>query len=96
MGADVIIAALGARPVKPGIEGIDGKNVMSADDAYIHPESVGENAVILGGGLVGLELAIYLHSLGKHVEVVEMAEGFNPGSNMLHVQAIEIKMREEA
>ncbi|MBR6951212.1 MAG: FAD-dependent oxidoreductase [Oscillospiraceae bacterium] len=95
IGADVVIAALGARPIKPVIEGIDGDNVMLADDAYLLPEKVGENAVILGGGLVGLELAIYLHSLGKHVDVVEMADGFIPGSNMLHVQAIEIKMREE-
>ena len=95
VGADVIIAALGARPIKPNIDGIDGENVMLADDAYISPEKVGDRAVILGGGLVGLELAIYLHSLGRHVDVVEMADGFIPGSNMLHVQAIEIKMKEE-
>ena len=95
IGADVIIAALGARPIKPNIEGIDGDNVMVADDAYIAPEKVGEKVVILGGGFVGMELAIYLHSLGKKVEVVEMAPAINPGTNMLHANAIEIKLKEE-
>ena len=95
IGADVIIAALGARAFKPPIAGIDGGNVVCADDAYIHPEIVGSSAVILGGGLVGMELAIYLHSLGKKVEVVEMAPKFNPGLNFLHGSAVTIKLREE-
>jgi len=93
--ADVIIAALGARPIKPRIEGIDGSNVLSADDAYITPDRVGNHAVILGGGLVGLELAIYLKSLGKSVTVVEMAPGYSRGSNSLHGWAVEIKLQEE-
>ena len=33
---DVIIAAPGARPVKPPIPGIDGKNVFSAEHIYVH------------------------------------------------------------
>ena len=95
VGADAIIAALGARPVKPKIEGIDGANVMVADDAYISPDKVGETAVILGAGLVGTELAIYLNSLGKKVCVVEMDGKLNPGSNDLHGAAVSIKLGEE-
>ena len=95
IGADAIVAALGAKPVKPNIPGIDGENVMLADAAYVAPEKVGSSAVILGGGLVGMELAIYLNSLGKKVQVVEMAPAFNPGPNVLHGQAITIKLQEE-
>lgn len=95
LGADVIIAALGAQPVKPPIPGIDGRNVHLADDVYLNADLAGSSAVILGGGLVGMELAIYLNSLGKHVEVVEMADGFHPFPNVLHGQAIDIKMKEE-
>lgn len=93
--ADVIIAALGARPVKPAITGIDGKNVIPAETAYSQPEKVGGSAVILGGGFVGMELAIYLNSLGRSVEVIEMADGFHPFPNTLHGNAVTIKMREE-
>lgn len=73
--ADVIIAALGARPMIPKITGIDHKKVVGAEEVYYHPEIVGKHAVIMGGGLVGLELAIYLSSLGHEITIVEMAPG---------------------
>ena len=95
VGADAIVAALGAEPVKPAIPGIDGPNVLLADDAYACPEKVGSSAVILGAGLVGTELAIYLKSLGKEVTVVEMAESINTGGNMLHGFAVRIQMNKD-
>ena len=84
VGADVIIAATGARPVKPRIPGIEGKNVLGAEYAYTHPGEVGQSVCILGAGLVGLELGIYLAMLGKSVQVVEMAPEINDGGNFLH------------
>ncbi len=84
VNADVIIAALGAVPIKPDIPGIDGTNVCGAEEAYAHPEKVGASAVIMGAGLVGTELAIYLTNLGKKVSVVEMADQMNTGGNFLH------------
>ncbi len=84
VGADVIIAATGARPVKPPIPGIDGGNVLGAEYAYTHTDEVGQDVCILGAGLVGLELAIYLAILGRTVQVVEMAPEINDGGNFLH------------
>jgi 2,4-dienoyl-CoA reductase-like NADH-dependent reductase (Old Yellow Enzyme family)/thioredoxin reductase len=69
---DVIIAALGSRPIKPPVPGIDHKNVYGAEDVYMNPELVGKSAVILGGGLVGLELGVFLAQNGREVTVVEM------------------------
>jgi 2,4-dienoyl-CoA reductase-like NADH-dependent reductase (Old Yellow Enzyme family)/thioredoxin reductase len=69
---DVIIAALGSRPVKPPVPGIDGKDVFGAEDVYYNPALVGQKAVIMGGGLVGLELGVYLAETGRDVTVVEM------------------------
>ena len=42
-GADVIIAALGARAAVPPVAGIDGSNVLSAEDAYLMPRAHGPN-----------------------------------------------------
>ncbi|MBR6950832.1 MAG: FAD-dependent oxidoreductase [Oscillospiraceae bacterium] len=95
IGADVVIAALGAVPVRPDIPGIDGTNVLCADEAYADPGRVGRSAVILGAGFVGTELAIYLKSLGKSAAVLEMADHMNVSSNSLHGQAVDIKLREE-
>ena len=40
----------------------------------MNPEKVGDTAVILGGGLVGVELSIYLSMLGRKVTIVEMLD----------------------
>jgi len=82
--ADVIISAMGARPIKPNIPGVDGGNVIGAEDAYLNPEKVGSTVVVLGGGLVGDELALYLTMLGHKVEIVEMMDTINDGGNYLH------------
>jgi len=73
---DVIIAALGARPVKPTfIKGIDGDNVMGAEEVYYHPEKTGKRCVIIGGGLVGAELGIYMaETHGRDVTIIEMLD----------------------
>lgn len=94
-GADAVIVALGAEPVKPRIPGIDGANVLSADEAYMHPEKVGNTPVIIGGGLVGMELALFLKLLGKNPQVVELAPNFNPGPNILQGNVLEAEFKEK-
>jgi 2,4-dienoyl-CoA reductase-like NADH-dependent reductase (Old Yellow Enzyme family)/thioredoxin reductase len=86
--ADVIIAALGARPVIPNIPGIHGKNVLGAEEAYYNPERVGKNVVIIGGGLVGIELGIFLSGLGRKVTIIEMMDALNDGGNPIHALAL--------
>jgi len=85
---DVIIAAIGARPIVPKLPGIDGKNVMSAEYAYMHAEEVGDKVMIIGGGLSGIELAVYLSELGRKVSVMEMANSLNFSGNVIHSMAI--------
>jgi 2,4-dienoyl-CoA reductase-like NADH-dependent reductase (Old Yellow Enzyme family)/thioredoxin reductase len=89
---DVIIAAIGGQPAKPPIPGIDGENVLGAENAYIEPKRVGKSAVILGGGLVGAELAIHLSRLGKDVVIIEMLDALNDGGNMLQGLAIRLEL----
>ena len=93
VGADVLIAALGAAPVRPDIPGISGANVLGAEAAYSDPNKVGETAVILGAGLVGLELAVYLSMLGKKVRIVEQAAEVSYGGNFLHGRAIAAQLQ---
>jgi len=90
---DVIIAALGARPIVPNIKGITGNNVFSAEEIYNDPEKAGKSAVILGGGLVGAELGIHLAMKGCDVTIVEMLPELNNGGNMLHGLAIDLELK---
>jgi 2,4-dienoyl-CoA reductase-like NADH-dependent reductase (Old Yellow Enzyme family)/thioredoxin reductase len=89
---DVIIAAVGSRPLLPHIPGITRPLVISAEGLYASPERATGKIVILGGGLVGTELAIYLGDLGKNVTVLEMLPGLNAGDNMLQGRAIGIEI----
>ena len=88
---DVIIAALGARPVIPNIKGIDGSNVLGAEEAYQSPDKVGKRVAILGGGLVGVELGIYLAQMGRDVSIVEMMDKLGDGGNFLHMIALRVR-----
>ena len=90
---DVIIAALGAEPACPQIPGIDGKNVCSAQDAYRNVDKLGESVVILGAGLVGVELGLHLRKLGKTVTVIEMTDHIADGGNFLHMPGLKAEIR---
>ncbi len=92
LSPDVIIAAVGASPFVPNIPGIAGPRVMSAEEAYISPDKVGDSAVILGGGLVGTELAVYLGGLGKKVTILEMSPALNDGGNILQGMSIKLEL----
>jgi 2,4-dienoyl-CoA reductase-like NADH-dependent reductase (Old Yellow Enzyme family)/NADPH-dependent 2,4-dienoyl-CoA reductase/sulfur reductase-like enzyme len=91
---DTVIAALGARPVVPDIKGIHNDNVFGAEQIYINPDLAGRRVVILGGGLVGSELAVHLSELGREVTVIEMQEQLNYSGARLHGYVLDMKIRE--
>lgn len=89
LNPDVIIAAIGARPIIPTfIKGWDLPHVLSAEELYMHPEKAGKRVVILGGGLVGLELAVFMGMLGREVTVIEKMPELNDGGNNLQGLAL--------
>jgi NADPH-dependent 2,4-dienoyl-CoA reductase/sulfur reductase-like enzyme len=94
LSPDVIIAALGALPAIPPIPGIDGANVAGAEDIYIEPERAGKRLVILGGGLVGLELGVFTAMLGRRVTIVELQPEFAVDPYGMHTMALMHKLEE--
>ncbi len=85
---DVIIAALGARPAKPPVRGIDGSNVVGAEELYRRPERAGKRLAILGGGLVGLELGIYMQGRGHDITIIEIMDRLNTHQFSMHTLAL--------
>lgn len=75
---DVVIAAVGAKALVPPIPGVDGANVITAEEAYRKVkagEDIGKKIAVLGGGDVGCETAVYLaQEAGKEVSLVEMTD----------------------
>ena len=72
---DVVIVAVGAEPVVPRIPGVDRANVFTARQILGHETELlaGKKIAIVGGGMVGCEVALQLSHLGYAVDVVEMA-----------------------
>ncbi len=68
---DVLIAAVGAEPLRLPIPGIDGANVLYGAELEKDSE-IGTSVVIIGGGFVGCEEAVYLADEGHDVVVLEM------------------------
>ncbi len=68
--ADEVIIATGAKPVELPIPGIG--NGIQAIDFLRGRKEVGDNVVIIGGGLTGCEIAYELYLQGKHPTIVEM------------------------
>jgi len=60
---DVVVVATGSTPIIPPIPGIDGKNVVLAEDVLLDRVDVGDEIVIIGGGATGTETALYLARL---------------------------------
>ena len=90
LAPDAVIAALGARPAIPPVKGIkESPIVKGAEEVYYHPEIAGKKVVVLGGGLVGIELSLYLAGMGRQVDIVEMLPALSTGGNVLHEIALE-------
>ena len=74
LNADAIVMATGALPLIPKIKGIRQKHVVFAIDVLAGKVSVGNRVVVIGAGLVGLEIADFLVEKGKELIVLEMLD----------------------
>lgn len=69
---DVAILATGVTPLVPPIPGIDSAKVVTAENVLRGKAQVGDKVTIIGGGMVGCEIADYLSEQGKKVTIIEM------------------------
>ncbi|OOM13786.1 CoA-disulfide reductase [Clostridium saccharobutylicum] len=78
-GYDVLVLSPGANPLKPPIPGIEEcdnlftlRNIPDTDKikSYVDNKKI-KNAVIVGGGFIGLEMAENLHERGINITLVE-------------------------
>ena len=75
--SDKLLIATGSAPVVPPIpglcEGLTDGFVMTNRE-ILDLEEIPANLVVIGGGVIGLEMAAYFSSVGSHVTVVEMLD----------------------
>ena len=69
LNPDVIILATGASPIMPEIPGIKRASVAFPQDVLMEKVSVGVKVIVIGGALVGCEIADFLSERGKNVTI---------------------------
>jgi len=69
LNPDVVVIATGSKPLIPNIPGIE--NCVIADDVLLGRVRVGQKVIVVGGGLVGIEVALHLAINGKDVTIIE-------------------------
>ncbi len=78
---DKLVLAQGANPIRPNLEGIDNKNIFTvrtladADKIkdYVAKNDI-KNAVVVGGGFIGVEMAENLAHIGIDTKLVELSD----------------------
>lgn len=81
---DYLVIATGATPVLPDIQGADLSSVYTirnSDDIKNLSAAVkkAKKAVVVGAGIIGIEMAGALKSVGLEVDLVEMSGGISDG-----------------
>lgn len=75
---DHAIIAVGSRPVRiPGFPHEDPRLIDSTGALAL--TDIPNQFLIIGGGIIGLEMATVYHALGSHITVVEMMDQLIPG-----------------
>jgi pyruvate/2-oxoglutarate dehydrogenase complex dihydrolipoamide dehydrogenase (E3) component len=81
---DAVLAAVGSEPIIPAIPGVDGANVVFAQDVFGNEATLADKVVVIGGGEVGVETGMHLAEKGHQVTVLEMGEMLAPESTPAH------------
>ena len=77
---DEVVLASGSTAIIPDLPGIDHPMVVNAIEVYQGSKSVGDQVVVVGAGLVGCEVALWLAQKGKKVTIIEKLSKLMPNA----------------
>lgn len=76
-----VIIATGSTALRPAIEGINHSNIYTGDEILQNNILFGKKVAILGGGLIGGEVAAFLATRGNDVTLIEMGSDIGKALN---------------
>ncbi|MDD5393703.1 MAG: dihydrolipoyl dehydrogenase [Thiothrix sp.] len=86
------IIAAGSRVTKLPFIPWDDPRVMDSTDALELPE-IPKRMLVVGGGIIGLEMATVYHALGASITVVELSPGLMPGADRDIVKPLHTRIK---
>ena len=91
---DEVILSIGASSIELNLDGMEQKPNFKAHDVLDGKVKVQGEVCVIGGGLVGLEVADYLATAGHKTKVVEMRDQAGADLGSLRKIAVMNKMKE--
>jgi 2,4-dienoyl-CoA reductase-like NADH-dependent reductase (Old Yellow Enzyme family)/thioredoxin reductase len=78
-GFEAVVVAAGASPLIPKVPGIDNPIVCGALEVLNGEKKPGKKVIVIGGGMVGTEVGLFLAEKGYNIVFVEMLDEFMNG-----------------
>ncbi len=94
VGFDNCIIAAGSRVTKLPFIPWNDPRVMDSTDA-LELEDVPKRMLVVGGGIIGLEMATVYDALGSQITVVELGPGLMPGADRDIVRPLERRIKKK-
>ncbi len=86
------VIATGARPIElPGFA-VDHKTILDAKSS-LALQQIPKSLVIIGGGVIGMEMGTYFAKFGCKVHIVELTEQLLPGTESDLVRVVERRLQ---
>jgi 2-enoate reductase len=82
--SDVVLIVTGAIPNMLKMPKNNNIDIYSAEEV-LKGKEIGQNVIIVGGGLVGCELALHLSMKGKNIEIIELEPEILGGGRALQI-----------
>ncbi|MFQ3213826.1 MAG: dihydrolipoamide dehydrogenase [Marivirga sp.] len=77
ISTDKVIIATGSKPIELPFAKFDKKRVISSTEA-LELKEIPKNLIVIGGGVIGLELGSVYNRIGSQVTVIEYADSLIP------------------
>ncbi|HXQ64218.1 MAG TPA: FAD-dependent oxidoreductase, partial [Steroidobacteraceae bacterium] len=91
VGFEQCIVAAGSEPI--GLAGVQADPRIMDSTAALELDGLPQRLLVIGGGIIGLEMACVYAALGSRVTVVELLPGLMPGCDRDLVRPLEKRLR---
>jgi dihydrolipoamide dehydrogenase len=87
-----VVVATGSATIEVPAFPFDGKSIIGAREA-VSLETIPRRLLVVGGGVIGLELGMVYQKLGSEITVVELTDGLLPGIDRECVKVVERRLK---